>query len=285
MQGPIIHPHDYAMSQYYAVACIALIGLSASVGFLVYKRVRTSPFSGKEGPWSIAAGLLTLVIGICILVFLPLPNPSPSVTEIVSGVLKGLGQDVATSKEPHNPKSSQNSSGHKLEPVLTTQSKENKDESTIPTLSALFKSDLSNVVKFTDEDRIGVQWKDGSVLHIKTQLYADFHGRSKFVGFYIPDSPKSYEACLSLVNAAEETIKSFQEKVLFRAGYRDESSSLGDLKFSGRVLIYHETFLTIPQKADILREYSAHNFDLNFRGPDYLGDQVISWHRKHDVSK
>jgi hypothetical protein len=150
-----------------------------------------------------------------------------------------------------------------------------------PTLADLFKSDFGNTMKFTDEDRIGIQWNDGSVLNIKTQVYADFPAKTQFVGFYVPPSPKALEACLRLVDAVQETMRSMHKRLAVRAGYRDEGNTLQELTFSGRVLLYHEDFLSIPQKATIIHAYSEQHLDVQFRGPDYLGDQVIAWHRQH----
>lgn len=140
-------------------------------------------------------------------------------------------------------------------------------------------------MKLTDEDRIGVQFKNGDVVRVKTQLYTDFAAKVKYVGFYIPASAKTYEACLQLVDAVESTIQSFQERVGVSAGYRGERNRLQELIFSGRVLLYHEEFLTIPQKAAIIGAYSAKHFDVQFRGPDYLGDQVIAWHHQHETKE
>jgi hypothetical protein len=67
-----------------------------------------------------------------------------------------------------------------------------------------------------------------------------------------------------------------------QAGYRDESTRLEELTFSGRVLLYHEDFLSINQKAAIIEAYKVKNFDVQFRGPDYLSDKLIAWHRQHD---
>src|ERR1035438_3344707 len=126
-----------------------------------------------------------------------------------------------------------------------------------PTLLGLFKSDFASVMKLEDKDRIGVQWKSGDVLHINTQLYADFPAKAQFVGFYIPASSKTYEACLDLSDAVLSTIEAMQKHVPIRAGYRDEGNNLNDLAFSGRVLLYHETPLTIVKKAAIINQYGA----------------------------
>jgi hypothetical protein len=152
-----------------------------------------------------------------------------------------------------------------------------------PTLNDLFKSESANTMKFADEDRIGIQGKNRTVLRIKTQVYADFQAKTQFVGFYIPASPKTYEACLLLVDAVLSTIQNLPKQLAVSAGYRDQQNSLQDLTFSGRVLLYHEDHLSIPQKAAIMNAYTAARFDVQFRGPDYLGDQVIAWHRQHDL--
>jgi hypothetical protein len=150
-----------------------------------------------------------------------------------------------------------------------------------PTLDDLFKSDFPNVIKATDTDRIGVQWKDGSVLHVKTQVYIDFPARVQFAGFYVPSSPKSYEACIRLADAVREIIDDLPKRSEMMGGYRGEMNKLQDLIFSGRVLLYHEDFLSIKQKAAIIDAYAAKHCDVQFRGPDYLGDHVIAWHHQH----
>ena len=48
-------------------------------------------------------------------------------------------------------------------------------------------------------------------------------------------------------------------------------------------MLYHEDFLSIPQKSDIISAYKRRGFDVQFRGMDYLGDQLIAWHHEHDV--
>jgi hypothetical protein len=122
-----------------------------------------------------------------------------------------------------------------------------------PTLNDLFRSDFPNVMKFRDEGRIGIQWKNGDILRIESQIYADFSAKTQFVGYYIPSSSnKTYEACLKLVDAVQETIQSFPKRVGVWAGYRDERTKIEELTFSGRVLLYHGDFLLIKQKAAII---------------------------------
>jgi hypothetical protein len=141
-------------------------------------------------------------------------------------------------------------------------------------------------MKFREEDRIAIQWKNDDILRIESQVYADFPAKTQFVGYYIPSSSnKTYEACLRLVEAVRETIQSLPKRVGVWAGYRDERTKIEELTFSGRVLLYHEDFLSIKQKAAIIDAYRAKDFDVQFRGPDYIADQIIAWRRKHDEKR
>jgi len=156
-----------------------------------------------------------------------------------------------------------------------------------PTLLDLFTKDFPNTMKAAD-DAIGIQWKGGEVLHIKRQLYLDFPAKTKFVGFYVPSSDplsstKTHDASMGLAEAVQQALDDIPKKVAISGGYRGEMTGIQDLTFSGRVVIYHEAFLSIPQKAAIIATYAAKHFDVQFRGPDYLGDQVIAWHHQHSA--
>jgi hypothetical protein len=156
-----------------------------------------------------------------------------------------------------------------------------------PTLSDLFTQDLPYTLKSTFDDT-GIRWQDGSELRIKRQVYVDFQGKTKFVGFYIPsanqttDNDKDYRACLKLVDSVEQTMTDLQKNHRIMGGPADEMNSLEELTFSGRVLLYHEDYLSILQKADIIRAYKDKNFDVQFRGPDYLSGRLVSWHHQND---
>jgi hypothetical protein len=150
-----------------------------------------------------------------------------------------------------------------------------------PTLRDLFKSDFSNVMKFTD-DSCEIQWKDGTKSGFSCQAYLDFEGKSEFVGFYVPSSQRTFDICLRLQDAPTDVVRKVPEHAAITGGYRDEATSLKDLVFTGRVFLYHDDILTITQKAAIIEAYRQRGLDVNFRGPDYLGDQVIAWYHQHD---
>jgi hypothetical protein len=158
-----------------------------------------------------------------------------------------------------------------------------------PTLEGLFTKDLPNTLKLTDE--IFITWKkDGSTSYIKRQLYLDFLGNTKFVGFYIPATTplsgvSAANVCMVLIehNAVEMALEEIPKKTSVSGGYGGQMSSIQDLRFSGRVLIYHEGFMSITERADVIRAYASKHYDVQFMGPDYLGDQLSGWYREKDA--
>jgi hypothetical protein len=158
-----------------------------------------------------------------------------------------------------------------------------------PTLLGLFNTDFPSVGKLTD-DAVGIEWADGTALHVKRQVYLDFPAKNEFVGFYIPTSvghalDRTYRACLQLANAVQPSIHDLQNKVAITGGDSGGVTTFKDLTFSGRVFLYHEDPLTNLQKAAIVNKYNDKQFDVQFRGPDYLGPAVIAWHQKYDAKK
>jgi len=158
-----------------------------------------------------------------------------------------------------------------------------------PSMSDVFQNDFSNTMKLTD-DAIGIEWKDnGTTTRIKRQLYLDFPAYSKFVGFYIPtsdplDPSRTFEACLRLVqsDAVQQALDEMPKRTPIVAGL-GQTTTIGDLTFSGRVVIYHDDLLSITQQSDIIRAFAAKHYAVGFFGPNDFGKTLSSWHRLHDA--
>ncbi|MGD0957048.1 MAG: hypothetical protein ABR953_09480 [Candidatus Acidiferrales bacterium] len=138
-----------------------------------------------------------------------------------------------------------------------------------------------------EDDGTSITWNDGVTVPYKRQLYLDFDAKTEFVGFYIPSSDplssaKTFRACMALSNGVQRTLDQMLSKAHASGGYGDQMTRIEDLTFSGRVIIYHEDFLSITQKAETIKEFSAKHFDVQFRGPDYLALQLVAWHQQYD---
>jgi len=137
---------------------------------------------------------------------------------------------------------------------------------TAVTFETLFRSDFPNLTKHGDQT-VAIHWNSGYTLPISTQIYLDFPAKSEFVGFFIPHYPRTYEACLRLVDAVIPAINRMKENIQMTAGDAGGSDTLDDLVFSGRVFLYYEYPLTITEKAEIIKVYKRKKFDASFRGP------------------
>lgn len=146
-----------------------------------------------------------------------------------------------------------------------------------PTLLDLFLHDFPAIEKAENDLSA-----DGFNLAMKQQIYLDFTGKSKYVGFYIPSSDpitgkKTYDMCMALIAEVQPAIDSLQEQHQMTGGSEDQRDTLPDLIFTRRVLIYHEDFLSITQKADIIRAYKAKHFEVQFLGEEYVTYETGLW--------
>lgn len=157
-----------------------------------------------------------------------------------------------------------------------------------PTMSDVFFNDFPATMRLHDEGEF--HWNGiNTVTYIKRQLYLDFPGYSKFVGFYIPttdpsDLSRTAEICMKLaqMDAVQQALTELPKKTFIAAGL-GQTTTIGDLTFSGRVVIYHDDFLSITQQADIIRAFSEKHYAVGFFGPSDFGKTLSSWHHLHDA--
>lgn len=190
-------------------------------------------------------------------------------------------------------------SSHKPTPPPAAQSL--KDDEKPPTLLDFFLTrGFNNTLRAHDQDvsnpSISISWKDNSTARVIAQEYLDFPAKTKFVRFYVmrPSvmdmlGDKTFHACLTLavtdpttkMNAIEFAFDRFSKNVGLMGGQIGQMNTAAQLTFSGRVLIYHDDDLSILQKADIIKAFSAKNFDVQFMRPEYLHAQLVAWHKEH----
>jgi|GraSoi2013_115cm_1033766.scaffolds.fasta_scaffold51720_2 hypothetical protein len=59
-------------------------------------------------------------------------------------------------------------------------------------------------------------------------MYLDFPAKAKFVGFYVPSSPRTYKACLLIADEALPTLSEMPKDVAISGGYADERNTIKD---------------------------------------------------------
>jgi Alpha/beta hydrolase family len=120
--------------------------------------------------------------------------------------------------------------------------------------------------------------KAGKKNTIESAIFLDFPGRSRFVGFYLPSDVDTYEVCKALPDAVELLIAHFASGHEFRAdGIFDKSqTSFADLASTGRVYVYYEGILTLPQSGELDSLFTHRHLGLILRGDDWLRISILS---------
>jgi hypothetical protein len=145
-----------------------------------------------------------------------------------------------------------------------------------PTLQSLFTSDFPNLFKFTISGE--VKFKDGTVVTVKSQEYADFLGKTSFFGFYVSETPYTFRTCERLANEISALFDKIQHDVASETssdGF-ETTTSLKNLVFSGRVFVYHETPLTLKEKSELTDYFKNKKLDVQFRGVAYLQQESVA---------
>ena len=199
-------------------------------------------------------------------------------------------QQVSESTSPITPKATSLQSTQLAPPNsnekqknATDETKEKTSSPELPNLEKLFRSDFSNLLRSYTHRSIGIEDKNGSKSTVKIgeQMYLDFPGKSKFLGYFIPMSPDSYGVCTFMAGEYMKTIRGFESKASVIGGNVAEFSSTHqeELKFTERIYIYHEDSFTHQQLADLERLYQSKGLSVVFRGPAYL---MLKWKSKDD---
>lgn len=117
--------------------------------------------------------------------------------------------------------------------------------------------------------------KDKKILYkVQYIIWADWDSKSSFYSIFFPKSDYTFEACKFIIPRYKILIKDQALNNLFKAIINtppgNKSTSWDELTFSGRVYIYHETFLLPARIETLTEEYEKEGLSPQFRGRDYL---------------
>jgi hypothetical protein len=115
------------------------------------------------------------------------------------------------------------------------------------------------------------------------QLWMNLHEGSEFLGFYIPiqdkdpdeASKKTVRLCHYLPDQFPAILKMLQSLEISVPNTKGSMVKSTDLSLSRRVYIYHEDFISPPDLGDLVREYEARQWVVEFRGHEYLSTQEL----------
>jgi hypothetical protein len=143
---------------------------------------------------------------------------------------------------------------------------------TIKTLHDLYMADCKPAEGFQLRGTRMLTENDKPAYEVEYFICADLISRSKYIHFFLPDSDYTFSACKFLPSVYRDIMEKdsgmlpsiYQQ----RPGEREESAA--DLKDSGRVFVYHESYLLPSRIDELTQEYKKVGLSPQFRGRDYL---------------
>jgi len=136
------------------------------------------------------------------------------------------------------------------------------------TLLYLFENDFDNLLRH-GESRI-LEDEKGIKIPIKSKVYLDFEAQNVFIGFYIPNTPETFKICVYLAEGHKAALEMKEKITVEASGLGMQPVNSDELKFSGRIFLYHEYPLVEVQKRELYTHYKKHGLAPQFRGADYL---------------
>ncbi len=160
------------------------------------------------------------------------------------------------------------------QPIKTSQKMPSLQDLYLRTIPGDFKIFIQHPFKFSNGKSIARL--DGTVdVDSRSQVY--------FISFYIEESPLTYSMCMDLADrkrmpykTLQEALKSNDEGDFFERPMPEEFASIRHPIFSGRVIIYHESPLTLYQRAEIDKAFTRNGMAVEFRGLDYAIAQSLT---------
>lgn len=150
-----------------------------------------------------------------------------------------------------------------------------------PTLVSLMDSSFPRLNKLWGKPIL--HFEDDSTLQITSALYFDlFTSGAKFLGFHVPRTPRVLEACFAIATRATELGDALGNgglKIICKTP-GENPQTVSDLRYSGKVYLYHDDALTHKQMADVEEMFNNQQLTVVLRGPDFLTQAWIAWKKK-----
>ena len=171
----------------------------------------------------------------------------------------------------------------KNENILENEESHEKENLKVQTLHEYFKTDFSKYLAANRKIVIRIfgdpsKSEDNKDYELEFRLHCDFESLTKFISVYLPPStyPNTSNICKVLAEQILGICDSLSEGVKVAASrYDDRMTEIDDLKFTGRVYIYHDTYLSDDEKDELRLFYKQRNVDPRFRGANYISKRFL----------
>jgi len=150
------------------------------------------------------------------------------------------------------------------------EAKEHLTDPTKLTLHDLFMTDFQDGNQ-TIEDRRTLVSPSGRAVVVERRVVLDLQGGTKLIQFYIPVWHDTYNVCAVISDDHDTLLREADEFTITSKGIGDSTvTSSKDLRFTGRIFIYHETELTAEQIGDLTKIYRSKGVYVQLRSSTYL---------------
>ncbi|WGJ13556.1 hypothetical protein QEV83_12735 [Methylocapsa sp. D3K7] len=113
-----------------------------------------------------------------------------------------------------------------------------------------------------------VPLSNGKDLKLEWRIITDFGSHSRFLVYYIPESAvPTYEVAKLIAGLYQSQLNAFETTVRTSADHAAKSST--ELKFTGRIFVYHEGDMTDAQRAELIALYKTNGLEPEFRSRSY----------------
>jgi hypothetical protein len=149
------------------------------------------------------------------------------------------------------------------------------ESSGLLTVHELYMKDFPNLLKFGMEKEL--RSGDGNnTIKIHFQVHMDFDAKSKFISFYIPASPLTFDVFRSMPNLFQGLLDE-SDKVSASAQIPGNSAmdDSRELVFTKKVFAYYEESLTLEQLGQLEGLYKSNGFSIQFRGMNYAVTRML----------
>lgn len=108
-------------------------------------------------------------------------------------------------------------------------------------------------------------------VNVEARINMDYVARARFLTFYVPDTPHTFEACSLILTRSRATIEEFDREFHDEYGpIEGRKTGMKDLKFTGQIIIYHQRLLLQSEIDSLTAKATKAGLSVEFRGTYYV---------------
>jgi hypothetical protein len=115
--------------------------------------------------------------------------------------------------------------------------------------------------------------KDGKTVEIQISEFSDPHNGARFLAAYIPPTPSTVEIAKEIIGAHDSLLQKLappKGAVTISAKGEHESPATDDVRFTGKIFIYHDQLLNAEEYSQVDDAAKASGVSVTMRDPRYL---------------